>query len=249
MNSKALSLCARFALTPNQLGFCGSSKASLILQNCIFQKDCQGVKQELKKFIILNPYLQTLAQICDLDPFSYQVIEAYWLGNDLLKKCKPSHYSLLLKNFSKQGVPGFLIKELKIKKPKAFIPIHLFNILYVGVGRASGSVPFNLNSINNCMIRWGKVLEINQKTHQARIYLQSLSNSRHSDPALAGEESFQNSYHLKPKIESLTYDPKFTPNLKIGDSVTAHWNFISKKLTQREEKNLDFWTNQLLISI
>lgn len=245
MDKKALSLCARFAFTPNQLGYCGTSHASLILQNCILKRGCNSVESELRKFIILNPYLQTIAQICDLDPFSYQVIEAYWFGNDLLKKCKPDHYQLLLQNFTKQGVPHFLINELKKRKPKVFIPIHLFNILFVGVGRASGSVPFNLSSINNCMLRWGKILEINSKTYQVKSDLNSLVS-------LTGPKqstSLSGNYTLIQKIKTLTYDPKFTPSLQIGNTVAIHWNFIPKKLTQKETRNLQFWTQKLITSI
>lgn len=243
MDPKALALCARFALTPNQLGYCGTSQASQILQNCIFKKDFLEAEQELQKFIILNPYLQTIAQICDLDPFSYPVIEAYWFGNDLLKKCEPQHYDLLLQNFTKQGVPDFLIKELKNRRPKIFIPIHLFNILFVGVGRASGSVPFTLHSINNCMIRWGKILELKPETHQTKIILNSLSSSN----SAKGRTSAI--YSLTPKTKTLTFDSQFTPNLKIGDTIAVHWHFIPKKLTIKEIQNLQFWTEKLITNI
>lgn len=249
MDPKALKLCSRFALTPNQLGFCGASSAQQKLTNCILTGDCKDIETELKQFIILNPYLQTISQIYNLDPFSYEVIEAYWFGNDLLKKCQPKHYDLLLDNFEIQGVPNFLIKELKQKKPKEFIPIHLFNILHVGVGRASGSVPFNLNSINNCMIRWGEILEINKKTNKVKIALNSLFCKEGTHFAENKIEERFNSYHLSTKTCNLSFNSQFTPNLKIGDTVSIHWNFIPKKLTQKEIKNLKFWTKKLINSI
>ncbi|MDO8515049.1 MAG: hypothetical protein Q7S14_00985, partial [bacterium] len=62
------------------------------------------------------------------------------------------------------GVPDWLVDDLKNHPPKKFIPTHLFQVLHVGVGRASGSVPFNQETINNCMVsvqngaayHWGK---------------------------------------------------------------------------------------------
>lgn len=66
------------------------------------------------------------------------MIESYWLGNNLLKKFKPKDYLVLLDFFVKQGVPDFFVQELKNKSPKKFIPNHLFHVLHIGVGKASG---------------------------------------------------------------------------------------------------------------
>jgi hypothetical protein len=83
---------------------------------------------------------------------------------------------MLLRYFKKQGVPDFFIDELKMKQPEIFIPNHLFQVLHIGVGKASGVVPFNLKSINNCMIRWGKVKKISQ--NKATISLNSLEKQK-----------------------------------------------------------------------
>lgn len=154
------------------MGYCGRGEAEEILKRCIKNGECDGVEQELKKFIVLYPYLRTIAEITGLPEFSYQVVEAYWLGNDLLKQAKPKHYDLLLNNFAKQGVPKWLVEELKQKRPRVFIPHHTFQVLHVGVGKASGSVPYNKETIQNCLItikrrqsrtvatHWGKEVKI-----------------------------------------------------------------------------------------
>jgi hypothetical protein len=150
MDITALQFCARFALSPNTLGYCGSKTANL--KDCIEKGNCDHVKKEIKKFIVLWPYLKTISEITGLDPFSYEVIEAYWLGNDLLKKVKNEDYEILLKNFIEQGVPKWLVSDLKKNPPKKFIPNHTFQVLFVGVGRASGAVPFNRTTVNKCLI-------------------------------------------------------------------------------------------------
>lgn len=164
MDTKALQLCARFAMSPNQLGYCGRETAGAKFKKCIKDGICNGIGEEIEKFIVLNPYLETIAKILNKNKFSYDVIEAYIFGNDELKKIKNSGYNLLLENFSKQGVPDWLVDDLKNHPPKKFIPTHLFQVLHVGVGRASGSVPFNQETIDNCMVsvrngaayHWGK---------------------------------------------------------------------------------------------
>lgn len=179
MDLKALRLAIKFASPPNSLGYCGSKTASARFKNCLENGKCDHVEEELQKFIVLWPYLKTISQITGLDPFSYDVIESYWIGNNLLKKVKPKHYDLLLENFSKQGVPEWLIKELKGKRPKVFIPTHAFQVLHVGVGRASGSVPFNQKSIHSCLIstrgdsafHWGKkVKTLTPKEKEKLVY-------------------------------------------------------------------------------
>ncbi len=235
MDIKALRFEGRFSIAPNCLGYCGREEAGEKLRDCVINGNCSGVEEELKKFIVLYPYLKTIARITKLPVFSFPVIESYWLGNDLLKKVKKEHYGLLLENFKKQGVPDWLIKELMDRRPKKFIPNHLFQVLHVGVGRASdGVVPFNLESINNCMIRWGEVIKINNK--KAEIKLNSLIKN-------------VNKYSLKKENIVLPVDVKFVQNLKIKDSVAIHWNMIIKKLTIEEKEKLLFWTDEVINSL
>jgi hypothetical protein len=228
MKDSALQLESRFSQTPNSLGYCGKKSASAKFKKCIVNNKCDGVKDELKNFIVLYPYLRTLGKIIGKPFSSYLVIESYWLGNDGLKKVRQKDYALLLNNFARQGVPDFFVEELKAKKPKRFIPNHLFHVLFVGVGKASGTVPFNLDSINNCMIRWGKVQKIFE--NEAIVNLNSL------------KKKGKNSYALTKIKSSIPFDSKFTLGLKAGDTVAVHWKLIVKILTEDEEKNLEFWS-------
>lgn len=230
MKDSALQLESRFSFAPNTLGYCGLKSAGQAFKKCIRERKCMGVKNELKNFITLYPYLRTLAEITKLPWDSYSVIEAYWLGNDLLKKAKPEDYNLLLKYFKKQGVPDFFIEELKTKKPKVFIPNHLFQVLHVGVGRASGAVPFNISNINNCMIRWGKIEKI--KDQKAIVNLNSLKKNK-------------NKYSSIKLREEIPFKSWLTKKLKAGEMVATHWNLIVKVLTKKEEENLNFWTQRV----
>lgn len=234
MDKKALQLTARFSLPPNSLGYCGKDTAPEKLINCVIKGECKNIETELEKFIVLNPYLNTLTEITGKDKFSYPLLEAYWLGNSELKKAKSSHYLLLLKNFAKQGVPDWLITELREKPPALFIPFHLFQVLYVGVGRASSSVPYNLETINNCMIRWGKVTKISKS--KLTLSLNSL-------------EEINKNFKLKQITASFSYHPGFLPNIKVGNTVAVHWLQVVKILTPREEKNLSYWTKITLDTV
>jgi hypothetical protein len=151
-----------------------------------------------------------------------------------LNKAKPEHYEILLENFSHQGVPDWLIAEMRLKPPRTFIPTHLFQVLHVGVGRASGAVPFNLESVNNCMIRWGEVKQI---------------HDNHAEVSLYSLEKTKSSYNVKPKQESVQFSPEIIPGLKIGDIVAVHWNLAIKILSSDEVARLSYWTDTVIHSL
>jgi hypothetical protein len=234
MDIRALQLASRFSLPPNSLGYCGNNKAPAKLIGCVIDGNCREVIPELEKFIVLNPYLNTLAEITGKDKHSYPVVEAYCLGNNQLKKAKNNHYGLLLKNFTRQGKLHMLVSELRKSVPSKFIPFHLFQVLHIGVGRASKSVPFNIHTVNNCMVRWGKVLGIKKRV--LNIELISLEKNRKK-------------YQLTKTKEEIPYRSDFLPDLKIGDTVAVHWRQVIKILNSRETVNLDYWTRQTLSSI
>jgi len=192
---------------------------------------CEGVEEELSKFIALNPYMETLARVIGEKKFSYKVAEAYWLGNDELKKAKLNHYRLLLKFFTKQGVPSWLVDELGKQVPKKFIPFHLFQVLHVGVGRASGAVPFNLDSINNCMVRWGTI----EKIENGELRIENWGLERKHDK-----------YILVKQDTKVAFREDFLPGVKVGDMVAVHWGQAVKKLTPKEVANLAYWTGEVL---
>lgn len=234
MDKKALQLAARFALPPNSLGYCGHDSAPEKFKACVIHGQCDGVEDEIKKFIVLNPYLKTIATITNKSPFSYEVVESYCIGNEELNKTEPKHFEILLQNFAEQGVPPWLIDELRQRPPKVFIPTHLFQVLFVGVGRASGSVPYNIETINNCMVRWGAVKNIS--VEGITIELNSLAKEA-------------SGYTLTKTTETLPVIPEFIENLKQGDVVTAHWKQIIKKLTSEEIEKISYWTNRVIESL
>jgi hypothetical protein len=226
----ALQLESRFSLSPNSLGYCGLKTAGEKFKECIEKGECKGVKKEITNFIVLHPYLRALARITKKSKFSYDAIEAYWLGNNLLKQAKPKDYLLLLKYFKKQGVPDFFVDELKKKVPKVFIPNHLFQVLHVGVGKASGAVPFNIKTINDCMIRWGRVEKIIGE--KVVVSLNSL-------------KKIKNKYSLIKIKAKIPFKSWLTESLKVGDIVAVHWNLVIKILTKKEKESLKYWTKKV----
>lgn len=233
---KALQLAARFSLPPNSLGYCGHDTAPERFNSCVIHGDCEGVDKEIEGFIVLHPYLKTIGELTGKPKLDHEVIEAYTLGNDLLNTVPAEGYDALLDNFVEQGVPDFFVDELRENQPKKFIPTHLFQVLHVGVGKASGSVPFNLETINNCMVRWGKVTAMDDKKLTAKLNMLS-----------GNPEALEFSVIQEP--HEFEYNLDFLPNLKVGDTIAVHWQQVIKILTPEEIEKVDYWTREVLANL
>jgi len=228
VDPKALELISRFAFCPNNLGYCGLESASKKFVDCVSQGRCEDVAEELPEFKVLHPYLQMIAEVTGKHWLDYEVAEAYWLGNDLLKKFGNEHYEVLMEWFLKQGLPDFFVEEIRSERPKTFIPIHLFNILHVGVGRVTASVERNLENINQCMVRWGKVKEVEDE--QVTVALHSLVTES----------------EIGVSNVTVKYMPEFLPEVGLGDVVAVHWGAAVLQLNERQVENLEKWTRRLL---
>ncbi len=220
MDTKALQLASRFALAPNALGFCGKQSAPAKLAHCISSGNCADVAEELKHFRTLWPYLLTIAEISGREPLSHSVVEAYWLGNSILRKARPRHFDTLLQHLANQGVPKEEIERMRRDAPKAFIPFHLWQVLLAG--------SHNTEQINQCMVRWGKVLEVHQSTVVVDLWVLAETN------------------RLERRETTLKFKSSLVPNLRVGDTIATHWGWVSKTLTQQEARHLSFWTRRVL---
>jgi len=130
MAKNGLQLLARFSLTPNKLGLCGQANIDTKIIDCIKTGKCEGLLSHLEGFKTQLPYLKTLAQVTDKNYLDYEVIEAYWLGNDLLDQfLKTNYFSLYIKCLKQLELPDFFIESIVKHPPKIFIPFHLASIL------------------------------------------------------------------------------------------------------------------------
>ena len=79
-------LFARYAFMPNRLTYCGGDDNRALFDYCLAGVTDQGLLELLKQFSGAMPYLRLIARCNGLaDPFDPRVVEAYWLGNELLR--------------------------------------------------------------------------------------------------------------------------------------------------------------------
>lgn len=234
MDTKGLLLCARYAVAPNFFGYCGPDEnKSLIdhLKDNIIDKE---VQLHLSEFETLYPYLQLIAKENHIDdPFDKRVVEAYWVGNALLHSMNKNDYVALLRE-NLQIEKKIESKKFVTMKRKMyttdFYPHHSFHVL--NIFKRTGHDPgfHTLETMNECKISFGKMSK--------KMFFVETQPLIIKDSLLALGN---------PVLKEVKIDYKgksFFKDLKPGDWVSFHWGFICDVLSERQVKNLEYYTNQ-----
>ena len=92
--------CSRYAFGPNRLHYCGPDASQEILAYIDNKEQDPGLEKLLSAFQTLYPYLEMISRANNIaDPFDERVVEAYWIGNDLLANTGKKHDLLSLSLF------------------------------------------------------------------------------------------------------------------------------------------------------
>ncbi len=225
-----IELVAKYSFITNKLRYCGPHDSYLRFLDYIKNPSKQlgeEIKSYIKRFEGLQPYLHLIAKKHNLNEFDHKVVEAYWLGNDLLDEFNQEDLKEIIKALSERGLPKSYAEKLCTNIPN-MTPHHSFNVIYVGVGKVTGSVKFNIKNINNCLIRLGEIVEVtnNKVTVKQKPYVYD------ENKLILSEET----------EEELDYLPDFV-SLSKGDIVSIHWNFVVDKLNTEQHNNLIKYTN------
>ena len=78
-------LFARYAYPPNALGYCGPPDSGALIGAAAPATDLDGLSRLAARFEGAWPYLRLIARCNGIaDPLDPRVVEAYWIGNELL---------------------------------------------------------------------------------------------------------------------------------------------------------------------
>jgi hypothetical protein len=84
-------LFARYAFPPNELGYCGPADADVLLRHATSAGvPAEEISRRARLFDGAWIYLELIAAAAGIaDPMDARVVEAYWIGNDLLDAVDP----------------------------------------------------------------------------------------------------------------------------------------------------------------
>jgi hypothetical protein len=228
-------LFLRYAFMPNRLGYCGAEDHQALLEYGLAGRVDAGLVTLEQQFEGAYPYLQLIARANKLDdPFDLRVVEAYWLGNELLERVDMGAlFRSLEERFRGRTKP----KDwpwLAAKAPAGARPHHSFHVLdvfpRVGLMR-SGAADHVLETIEQCRIRWGRVLRVEGATLEVEVVPLALRNGKlELDP---------------PQVESVARwvtGRGFVDGVREGEWVSVHWGWACDGLTPRQRANLERYT-------
>ncbi|HLG24006.1 MAG TPA: DUF6390 family protein [Candidatus Nanoarchaeia archaeon] len=228
-----IELAARFSYITNHLRFCGPKEASNQFIDYINSKSSsESVKESLMKFEGLYPYLSIIAKKTKKNFYDYDVVESYWIGNELLEQLDKEDIIEIIQKLMQRGLPKSIGNDLIKNLPDGMVPHHNFNVFYVGVGRTSGTVETTLQNMDNCRISYGKVIDIIQD----KLIVKTSILKKENDELFLAEDEIKTVVFLKDML----------PEVKKGDIVALHWGFACFVLSEEQIGNLKKYTGRIL---
>ena len=228
-----VALCARFSIATNRLQFCGPADAAPDLYRAIATgTGVAEAREHLSRFEALMPYLVAISAKHGLDPFDRRVVEAYWVGNELLDAFTRDDFMRPLDALVQRGLPRSVGRELQGRLPAHPIPHHVFHVAFVGVGSVTGHVETTIANMELCRPASAEVLEVSSRELRVRGPSLSLGSGR---------------LELGPAETRLVgFDPEVLPGIQRGARVAVHWRWPALELGSDQEAALASYTQRSL---
>ena len=228
---------AQYAYPPNRLGYCGPSDHNALLEYVSADVSDNGLASLARGFAGAWPYLELIAGAAHRDPLDPGVVEAYWIGNNLLAAVRPAWLAASLDDrFAvRLGVNRSVLGGLAAL---GGVPHHSFHVLvvspWIGLLRA-GFVNQPLDTIDKCRIRVGTVESVAAGTATVRTDRMTWDGAQLRIGRIVTEQfsTGENGYQL-------------AAGLRQGDQVALHWDWVCDRLSAVRAQRLVEYTNRSL---
>ncbi len=211
---------ARYAFPPNELGHCGPDDASLLLQHTTYGGGTVEVAARARQFEGAWAYLSVLGKACGLDPLDPLVVDAYWVGNDLLGRVDPENLLTALRQRFRGQSGGLLTTVESSEHVLANHGFHVFAV-YPWARMLGGSSDVPRSVLDSCRIRWGTVVGVDGERAEVESRPLTWDGSRLGlgDPRAEC---------VRWSSDGMSLVPTPTP----GEMVSMHWDWVCERLTQ-----------------
>jgi hypothetical protein len=216
-------LFARYAYPPNELGYCGPDGAGALLR----PEEPAEIERRARLFDGAWSYLEAIARACGVaDPLDAAVVEAYWVGNELLDRVPPGELlAWLRERFADQP---FGTWRTAAGRARAHHSFQVFEVYPWAVLLQRTGNPAALSALDRCRIRTGTVVSVDGE--HARVRSRPLIwQSGVLSPGPVVEEVAAWSAGGRSLL----------PGLSPGDLVTLHWDWVCDIITDEQRARIE----------
>jgi len=232
-------LFARYAYPPNALGLCGIDRPRELLEYGATDTSDLGLAELARTFEGAWPYLTLIAGCNGIeDPLDARVVQAYWVGNELLDKVQASDLARHVDDRFR-GRIGRAQEHLNDAIAAGAVPHHCFHVFavypWLGLLR-TGVVDQPLHILDKCRITPALVQSAGADgslTVTARPLLWSDGRLTLGEPAPRT---------VRWQTDGLAFVTQPQP----GEHVSLHWDFVCDRLSPHSARTLEV-ANQLAI--
>lgn len=217
---------ARFALPPNAYGYCGPADLDLVAELVAAGESAvDEMRAVAQQFEGAWPYLQFIADSAGADPLAADVVEAYWIGNNLLRDVDTLAWGNSVEDrFRPRAGSRWRVLSDGIV---GGVPNHAFHVFcvypWVGLLR-EGYSDHALEVIDQCRIRWGTVVD----TIGSEVLVRSSPLTWDGRTIGQGPE----------RVETVRMPAAGDKTPSTGDVVALHWDYVCQVLSPRQHSDL-----------
>jgi hypothetical protein len=231
-------LFARYAYPPNALGYCGADETRTLLEYGDARVSDPGLAELARTFEGAWPYLTLIAGANRItDPLDPRVVEAYWVGNDLLDRVTPDALARHVEDRFR-GRIGRSWGRLLDSVAAGAVPHHSFHVFavypWLGLLR-TGLVDEPLHVLDRC--RTTPALVESVAGDAARVLLR---------PLLWNGRTLELGTYVLRDVRWRDDGLALVTDLQQGDWVALHWDFACDRLTPKAAATLDRTTKRAL---
>ncbi|PIY62978.1 hypothetical protein COY93_01595 [Candidatus Uhrbacteria bacterium CG_4_10_14_0_8_um_filter_58_22] len=225
--------CSRYAFGPNRLHYCGPDANRELLAYIGEGEADFGLRAMLSAFKTLAPYLRLIAQANGIaDMFDDRVVEAYWLGNELLDGVdRQRFYRHLEDGLGLRRKLGTGFSSVSDRIGLGAVPHHSFHVLSVWRRTGQADIFHTLDSLDSCRIAPGEVLSV----HGPKVTVEV-------EPlATDGRSVWLGSSELRTVLRPFE-SREDMDELSAGQIVALHWGVPCEVITPEQADRLRRYT-------
>ncbi|MFH2063195.1 MAG: DUF6390 family protein [bacterium] len=229
--------CSRYAFGPNRLHYCGPDANRELLAYIREGEEDFGLRAMLSAFETLAPYLKLIARANGIaDIFDDRVVEAYWLGNELLDGVEKRHlYRHLEDGLRLRRRLGAGFSAVADRIGHGAVPHHSFHVFSVWRRTGQADVVHSLDSLDSCRIAAGLVRAV----HGPKVTVEVeplVSDGRRIWLGPAEERTVLRPFESREDLDELT----------VGQVVALHWGVPCEVITPEQAARLRHYTERHL---